>query len=312
MARIARQHIVTSKGGFFRVFNRVAGAPRYFPFRQPCVRRKFIRWLRYCLRISCIGCVGYVLMGNHYHLVVRAARFRRLPRKKLHRYAQARWGRLWRLRTRFWSDERWLRFNHHIFSLGVFMKDLQGPFASWFNRHFDRRGHLWAQRYKCVKLEDCRSLRECLLYIELNPVRAGLCKRPEQWKEGSAYLRWLGQDRYLMTLETIFPEIGKKQRYAHYRGSLLYRGMTPSQERQQAIDPEMVRIEQSRGFPRPGLYLKRLRFLSDGLILGTSDEIRDHLQRLRAKGVYRLRRNPILHFEGLFCTLREQRSHARS
>ena len=64
-----------------------------------------------------------------------------------------------------------------------------------------------------------------------------------------------------MTLETIFPEIGKKQRYAHYRGSLLYRGMTPSQERQQAIDPEMVRIEQSRGFPRPGLYLKRLRFL---------------------------------------------------
>ena len=94
MARIARQHIVTSKGGFVHVFNRVAGAPCYFPFRQPFVRRKFIRWLRYCLRVSCIGCVGYVLMGNHYHLVVRAARFRRLPRKKLHRYAQARWGDL--------------------------------------------------------------------------------------------------------------------------------------------------------------------------------------------------------------------------
>ena len=150
------------------------------------------------------------------------------------------------------------------------MRDLQGPFASWFNRHFDRRGHLWGQRYKCVKLEDWRSLRECLFYIELNPVRAGLCKRPENWKESSAYLRWLGRDRYLMPLEAIFPEGGNKQLFAHYRGGLLYRGMTPSQERQQTTDPAIVRIEQRRGFPRPGLYLKRLRFFSDGLILGTA------------------------------------------
>ncbi len=312
MARIPRQHIVTPEGGFFHVFNRVAGSPRNFPFQEPRVRRKFIRWLRYCLRICCIGCVGYVLMGNHYHLVVRAARFRRLPRKDLQGYAQARWGRLWRVRTRFWSDERWLRFNRHIFSLDVFMRDLQGPFASWFNTHFDRRGHLWARRYKCVKLEDCNALRECLFYIELNPVRAGLCKRPEQWKQSSAYLRFLGQDRYLMTLETIFPEIAKKRHYAYYRGGLLYRGMTGSQEILRAMDPEMVRIEYARGLPGPGLYLKRLRFLSDGLIVGGADEIRDHLHRLRAKGVYRLRTNPIVHLEGFFCALREQRAHARS
>ena len=73
MARIARHHIVTPEGGFFHVFNRVAGGRRYFPFRQPRVRRKFIRWLRYCLRISYIGCAGYVLMGNHYHLIVRGS-----------------------------------------------------------------------------------------------------------------------------------------------------------------------------------------------------------------------------------------------
>ncbi len=44
MARLAREHIVTPQGGFFHVFNR--------PFRQPRVRRKFIRWLRYCLRAA--------------------------------------------------------------------------------------------------------------------------------------------------------------------------------------------------------------------------------------------------------------------
>jgi hypothetical protein len=248
-------------------------------------------------------------MGNHYHLVVHVPEFRELSRSQLHRYAQARWGRRWEWRTRNWSDQRWLRYNHDLFSLDVFMRDLQGPFASWFNHHFDRRGHLWAQRYSCLKLEDFRSVQECLFYIELNPIRAGLCKRPEEWKEGSAYLRWLGRDRYLLALEEIFPEIGTNQLYSHYRSGLLYRGMTPG--KQQAMDPAIVRIEQAAGLSRPGLYLKRLRFLSDGLILGAADKVQDHLDKLRARGVYKSRRNPIPQLEGLFFTLREQRSHSR-
>jgi len=268
-------------------------------------------WLRYCLRISCVRCAGQMLMGNHYHLVVHVPEFRALSRRELLPYAQARWGRRWKRRTRNWTDQRWLQFNHDIFSLDVFMKDLQGPFASWFNRSFDRRGHLWAQRYNCIKLEDLRAVQECLFYIELNPVRAGLCERPEEWKESSAYLRWLGRDRYLMDLEQIFPEIGKNQLYAHYRSGLLYRGLKPSREKQHAMDPEIIRVEEARGFAQPGLYLKRLRFLSDGLILGTADGIRDHLDRLRASGVYKRRRNPVPQLEGLFFTLREQRSHSR-
>ena len=92
MARLAREHIVTPQGGFFHVFNRVAGASRYFPFRKPRVRRKFIRWLRYRLRCFCIDCAGFVLMGNHYHLVVQVPEFRQLSMSQLQGYAQARWG----------------------------------------------------------------------------------------------------------------------------------------------------------------------------------------------------------------------------
>ena len=311
MARLARKHTVTPEGGFFHVFNRVAGAPRYFPFRRPRVRRKFIRWLRYCLRSCCIDCAGFVLMGNHYHLVVQVYEFRALPLSELQAYAKARWGRRWKLRTRNWSESHWLQFNRDLFSLDVFMRDLQGPFASWFNRLFDRRGHLWAERYNSVKLEDLRAVRECLFYIELNPVRAGLCKRPEEWKEGSAYLRWLGEDHYLLGLEEIFPETARNRIYAHYRAGLLFRGLNPSKATQQAMDLEVVGMEQALGFARPGLYRKRLRFLTKGLILGTADTIQDHLDRLRAKGVYKRRRNPIPQLEGAFFTLREQRSNTR-
>lgn len=308
MARIARKHTVTPEGGFFHVFNRVAGASRYFPFRRPRVRRKFIRWLRYCLRSFCIDCAGFVLMGNHYHLVVQVPEFREIPLKELQLYAQARWGRRWRLRTRNWNDARWHKFNQNLFRLDVFMHRLQGPFASWFNRLFDRRGHLWGERFKSVSLEDRRAVQECLFYIELNPVRAGLCRRPEQWKEGSAHLRWLGQDQYLMGLAEIFVESAKSRIFADYRGGLLYRGMNPSSASQHGMDPDLVEIEQTSDFARPGLYRKRLRFLTEGLILGTADGIQDHLERLRSKGVYKRRRQPIPQLDGLFFTLREQRS----
>jgi hypothetical protein len=145
----------------------------------------------------------------------------------------------------------------------------------------------------------------------LNPIRAGLCKRPEEWKESSACLRWLGQDRYLLALEEIFPETPRHQIYADYRAGLLYRGMNPSKATQRVMDPEVVGIEQASGFARPGLYRKRLRFLTGGLVLGTADRIQDHLDRLRAKGVYRRRRHPIPQLDGLFFTLREQRGHTR-
>ncbi len=310
MARIAREHIVTPEGGFFHVYNRVAGAARYFPFRQPRVRRKFIRWLRYCLRSFCIDCAGFVLMGNHYHLVVQVPEFRELSVRELHLYAQARWGRRWKLRTRNWTEQRWLKFNRDLFSLDVFMRDLQGPFASWFNRLFERRGHLWAERYKSVKLEDLRAVQECLFYIELNPVRAGLCKRPEEWKEGSASMRWRGRDRYLMDLGEIFPESARHRVYADYRAGLRYRGMSPSEAMELGMDAKIAGMEVIAGFVRPGLYLRRLRFLTEGLILATADTIQDHLDRLRVKGVYKRRRNSIPQLDGLFFTLREQRGQA--
>ena len=155
-------------------------------------------------------------------------------------------------------------------------------------------------------------MQECLFYIELNPVRAGLCKRPEEWNEGSAYLRWLGQDTDLIALGEIFPEVANNRIYAHYRSGLLQRGMSPSKATHRPMGPEVVGIEQASRFARPGLYRKRLRFLTAGLVLATADTIQDHLDKLKAKGVYKRRRNPIPQLEGLFFTLREQRSHSRS
>jgi putative transposase len=47
------------------------------------------------------------------------------------------------------------------------------------------RGHLWQSRFASVAMDDAH-LHVCLRYVELNPVRAGLAERPEQWRWSSA------------------------------------------------------------------------------------------------------------------------------
>jgi putative transposase len=61
------------------------------------------------------------------------------------------------------------------------MKHLNGVYAQGFNRRHGRIGHLVQDRYHAVIVEREPHLFESLRYVALNPVRAGLCRRPEQW-----------------------------------------------------------------------------------------------------------------------------------
>ncbi len=311
MARVARKHMITRQGGFFHVLNRISGFPGDYPFQNPQVISDFIWRLRYSLHRSCIHCAAFVLMGNHYHLILFAEQFRKLSRRKLEGFAQARWGRLWRLRTGFWADQRWEKFNQELFDLSGFMRDFQGPFTTWFNKTFGRRGRLWADRFKCLALgDDLTAMQEQLLYVELNPVRAYLTSLPEEWEAGSAYLRSIGQGDFLIPLEEIFPDLARPQLEPFYRGMLLYRGMNPRREDQAAIPAEVVARELRRGFP-PGLYLKRCRFMIDGLFMGSREQMIRKLEQLTQEGLYQQKRNATEHLSGLFHTVREQRSHCR-
>ena len=57
---------------------------------------------------------------------------------------------------------------------------------SWeINQREGWRGHLWQSRYASFPMDEAH-VHACLRYVELNPVRAGLAARPEQWRWSSA------------------------------------------------------------------------------------------------------------------------------
>jgi len=97
---------------------------------------------------------AYTLMGNHVHLLLTAREAKRCS---------------------------------------GFMHDLGSMYAGWFNERHARTGSLWEGRYRnCIV--DCNSyLWNCHRYVELNPVRAGLVERPDDYRWSSHGANALGR-----------------------------------------------------------------------------------------------------------------------
>lgn len=75
-------------------------------------------------------------------------------------------------------------------------------YSQYFNRKRKVTGHLWQGRfYSCVLDEP--HLMTAARYIERNPVRAGMVKKPWQWRWSSAQAH-IDNKRYLINLENLF------------------------------------------------------------------------------------------------------------
>ena len=61
------------------------------------------------------------------------------------------------------------------------MHQLNGTYTQHFNRRHGRVGHLFQGRFHSILVEKDAHLLELIRYVVLNPVRAGIASRPEQW-----------------------------------------------------------------------------------------------------------------------------------
>jgi REP-associated tyrosine transposase len=61
------------------------------------------------------------------------------------------------------------------------MQSLNSEHAQWFNWRYGYRGHLFQGRFYSELVEDPVHFIELSRYIVLNPVRAGLCARADDW-----------------------------------------------------------------------------------------------------------------------------------
>ena len=57
-----------------------------------------------------------------------------------------------------------------------------GRTAQQYNLRKGRKGAFWEDRYHATAIETDHHLHRCIVYIDLNMVRAGMVSHPEQWE----------------------------------------------------------------------------------------------------------------------------------
>jgi REP element-mobilizing transposase RayT len=139
-----------------------------------------------------IDCCGYALMSNHYHLVLF------VDRDTAKAWTQdeviERWQMLFKgsvLVGRYRSGQKLSRAEQEALNLQVslwrerlmdiswFMRCLNESVARRANQEDQCSGRFWEGRFKSQALLDEKALAACLVYVDLNPVRANMAETPE-------------------------------------------------------------------------------------------------------------------------------------
>lgn len=77
-------------------------------------------------------------------------------------------------------------------NLSQIMRHINGAYTTYFNVKRKRAGHLFQGRFKAILVEADKYALELSRYIHLNPVRAGMVLRPEEYR-WSSYNSYIGQ-----------------------------------------------------------------------------------------------------------------------
>jgi REP element-mobilizing transposase RayT len=156
-----------------------------FEHRKEWIEQRILELARY----FAVGIYAYAVMSNHLHLVVHVD-----PGVAMAWSAEEvarRWVGVFPVRVAGMVDEqacagrtaviaadpvRVAICRERLANLSWFMRCLCEPIARRANREDGCTGRFWEGRYKCQALLDDRAVLACMAYVDLNPIRAGLCE----------------------------------------------------------------------------------------------------------------------------------------
>lgn len=183
----------------------------YYHIICRCVRRSFLcgfdthsqqsfehrkQWIvdriRLLSSLFAIDLCSYAIMSNHYHLVIK------IDPKQAQDWSNQEVAQRW---TSIYKGpliiQKWLSgsrmskaekatidsivrlWRKRLSGISWFMKCLNEPIARMANKEDGCTGHFWEARFKSQALLDEKALLACMVYVDLNPIRAGISTTPE-------------------------------------------------------------------------------------------------------------------------------------
>jgi putative transposase len=188
----------------------------------------------------------------------------------------------------YWRDK--------LSNLSEFIREIKVGFARYYNRRFNRRGYFWGDRFKSVIVEKGETLINCLAYIDLNPLRAGLVDRPEdyRWNSLGYHVQTQNRDNFLSTdfgLKEFNPPPAdkclnsRKERIRRYRRYVYEAGALnqPAKGTVKVIENKVLEKERRRefGLGRSDRFRYRTRYFTDSGIIGSKEFVSANYRRFK-------------------------------
>lgn len=129
--------------GYYHIVNR--GVEQRIIYKEYEDYEIFLEMLCAASKLYDVQLHGYVLMNNHYHLLIEITKE----------------------------------------NLSKFMKHINASYAIYFNKKYKRSGHLWQGRFKSWYVTDEAYLYTLISYIHNNPVKAKIVNKAEEYRYSS-------------------------------------------------------------------------------------------------------------------------------
>ena len=217
--------------------------------------------IRRLSRVYFTEVLGFCLMGNHFHLLVRMQPGEAYDDKEIRTRFLLYYGEEPKIPI---TDGQIPYFRNKWESLSEYIKEIKQGFSRFYNRRHHRKGFFWSERFKSVIVDNGETLINCLAYIDLNPVRAGIVSKPESYRWGSLgyHVQRKNGDGFL-SLDFGLKEFGVKkagERLRSYRQFVYEKGSLSGTEKERKRDFKLNEIDRFRF---------RTRYFTDSGIIGS-------------------------------------------
>ena len=275
-----------------------------FPFGD-VEKDELVKIIKKFSKLFFVEVFGFCIMGNHFHLLIQMFPEHYLEDEEIRSRCKAHYGEDFEV-----SDEQIGYYRVKLSSLANYMKEIKQAFSWYYNQRHNRRGTLWGERFKSVIVEKGETLINCLAYIDLNPLRAGLVKRPEEYRWNSlGYHVQTGNKDSFLSLDFGLAEFGvidSEEGLKYYRRYLYEAGAVDRSEKGQrkVIANAVVKKERKRGFEigRVDRFRYRTRYFTDSGIIGSKEFVRNNYQRFKQlfQSKHEKKPKPIKGLDGMY------------
>jgi len=321
MARPKRLKL-TEEEGFFHIISRTVGQEF---FLGDVEKEKLFNIIKYYSGYYFVKPIGLTVMSNHFHLLIksepesyysddqvkqRIAEYRDKKKKK-EKAKEEDWEEEEEEGDGEISDNELQQIKKQMADISEYVRAIKQTFSRWYNKMNNRSGYLWGDRFKSVLIEKGEGLLNCLAYIDLNPVRAGIVKRPEDYRwSGIGYRIYTDNKGDFLSFDGIFSESEMKDlpkeellqcyRYFVYKcGNIKRLSLAEIEEGEDVanvksvIDDETYNHELMRNFklPKGEIMLGRIRYFSDGMVIGSKKFLKEAYAKFAGEIIRKKDRN---------------------